>query len=501
MANRSYLAMTGFAREDLVGAEGWCTIHPDDREAARAAIDRMRSRGRSEVEVRGLRKDGTVFHKQVVLVAIHDGTGAHQGHYRFTKDITERRREELLRRHLEELERSNRELERTRREQLRMKDRFISHVSHELRSPLTVIHDFVTILEDGIAGDLSPTQAEYVEIMRRNVDQLVGMIGDLLDVTRAQTGKLALDRKCLALGDVLQQAVDSFRGTASARSIQLDLETAADLPYVYGDGRRVRQILDNLIGNALKFIESDTGRIRVTARRCDRDAEMIEVAVQDTGRGIAPEHLDRIFESLYQASPTGDIKRQGLGLGLFITRDLVARHGGRLTVESQLGEGSTFRFTIPVFSIPRVIADAIHSQPVHPGTFALIHLEVGPADSRPIEPRDEERLAEVHATLHECLDGERGTILPRVPHGTAHETFLVLVRDGSHAARNLSDRMLKSLSDRCGLTAAGLRVNAYVNTLDPASLGPSTDERSVVARENEIPSGSAREPDIEEATV
>jgi PAS domain S-box-containing protein len=462
--NRSYCAMTGFGHSELVGAEWWRTIHPDDRAAAEAALNDMTRHGRAEIEVRGLRRDGSVFHKHVLMVPVLDPGGEFRGHYRFTKDVTERRRQEKLRRHLEELERSNQQLERSRREQLAMKDRFISHVSHELRSPLTVIHDFVTILQDGLAGDMNPTQQEYVEILRRNVDQLVSMISDLLDVTRLQTGKLELERTCLPLAAVLREAADSFRSAAGARSIELVLEAPDDLPPAYGDGRRVRQVLDNLIGNALKF--TSQGSIRLAARLAPGDPATIEVAVEDSGCGIPPEEASRIFDSLYQGSGGCDIPRRGLGLGLFITRDLVERHGGRIWVESEPGRGSAFRFTLPVFSIAFVLHDLVRSRPLWRGPAALLRIELSPGERRSWQPADEDALDEAYDCLRRHGDSEREALLPRCGRGNGRETFLILLRNGSAAAGPMLERVTRELMEQPGVVAAGLRVTAYATVVE-----------------------------------
>ncbi|MFQ5852906.1 MAG: ATP-binding protein [Candidatus Binatia bacterium] len=244
------------------------------------------------------------------------------------------------------------ELEKTRQQQLQVKNQFLSHVSHELRSPLTAIYQFVTNLLDGLAGDLKPEQREHLEIALRNVNQLRAMIADLLEVTRAETGKLTVKPQCTSVAELVSETLCTLRTTASAKAIVLSAGIPRDLPPVYADPDRVRQILINLIDNGIKFTP-ENGAVSIRAYLFDEDPNFVCVAVADTGCGIDRESSQMIFERLYQAADTIDGSRKGLGLGLYICRELVSRHGGRIWVESQVGHGSTFFFTLPTFSRSR----------------------------------------------------------------------------------------------------------------------------------------------------
>lgn len=232
------------------------------------------------------------------------------------------------------------ELETTRREQLALKDRVLSHVSHELRAPLYAAGGFVGLLIEGLAGEITAAQREYLELAQHNLEQLGRMIRDLLDATRAETGKLVIEPRALDLVEVIAASISSLRPLADAKTIAL----AAELPdglSAYADPQRVQQVLTNIVDNAIKFTPTG-GRVRVTA---DADGDAARVSVADTGCGIAPEAMTHVFERLYQAG--GLTVRRGLGLGLFISRALVERQGGRIWVEPSPGGGSTFRFTLP----------------------------------------------------------------------------------------------------------------------------------------------------------
>jgi signal transduction histidine kinase/ActR/RegA family two-component response regulator len=250
------------------------------------------------------------------------------------------------------------QLERTRQEQLRVKDEFLSHVSHELRTPLAAIDEFVTILLDGLAGPISDEQREYLGIAHRNAGQLRDMIEDLLQANRAQSGKLTVEPCELSLLPVLGDVEETLRQTATERGLTLKLEAAPGLPAFYADPQRVRQIVLNLVGNAIKFTPAG-GTITVAASLQPGNEAFLQISVRDTGCGISAEDGERIFDQLYQVESTRRQNRKGLGLGLFISRDLVTRQGGRIWVESELERGTTFHFTLPLFTPDQVLRHAI----------------------------------------------------------------------------------------------------------------------------------------------
>jgi PAS domain S-box-containing protein len=244
----------------------------------------------------------------------------------------------------ERLQRNAEELDRTGREQLEMKDEFISHVSHELRSPLSAVHQFTTILLDGLAGELNSEQREYLEITLRNSLQLRDMIGDLLEVTRAQSGKLTIEPQPTSLCDLFDPMIKTYERRAAEKGITFRITCPSELPLVQADPNRIGQVFSNLLDNALKFTSS--GAISVSGHS-DEDGEFVRIAVADTGCGISADSVSRIFDRLYQSPNTLESSRKGLGLGLHICRHLVELHGGRIWVESKEGEGATVFFTVP----------------------------------------------------------------------------------------------------------------------------------------------------------
>lgn len=235
------------------------------------------------------------------------------------------------------------ELRRARDDQLAAKDRFLSHVSHELRSPLAVVHQFASLLLDGIGGEVSPEQRELLAVLMRNVLQLKVMIDDLVDVSHGQRGDFAINTEPIAPMKVISDAVAAYRPLAARHRIGLELVPSA-VPDVQADPQRVREVLGNLIDNALKFTPP-RGVITVSATA---EPTAVRFAVSDTGRGIDAKDVPHIFEQFYQANQGDEVSRSGLGLGLYVSRELIRRQGGDIAAQSRLGEGTTISFTLPL---------------------------------------------------------------------------------------------------------------------------------------------------------
>jgi PAS domain S-box-containing protein len=226
----------------------------------------------------------------------------------------------------------------------RAKDQFLGILSHELRTPLNAILGFGSVLEDGIAGDLTPTQAGFVAKILGASDHMLGLIDDLLDLSRVQVGKFTVSQEPVALSPVVKAALVEVAGAAMAKDVTLVNRVPGELPVVDADAQRVRQVMANLVGNALKFTPAG-GTITVSAEAAE---DGVRVSVADTGIGIAPEQQTRIFQSFTQVDMTDTRAQGGVGLGLSIVKAIIEAHGGTVGVESEPGRGSTFWFTLPL---------------------------------------------------------------------------------------------------------------------------------------------------------
>ena len=239
----------------------------------------------------------------------------------------------------DELQRLYRELETTSRH----KSEFLANMSHELRTPLNAILGFSQVLEKRLFGELNEKQGEYVEDIHSSGSHLLSLINDVLDLSKVEAGQIELEVAPFSLREAVERGVVMVRERASKGGVALAAEVAPEVQVISGDERRIRQILFNLLSNAVKFTPTG-GRVDVSAERVDGE---IQVAVADTGAGIAVEDLDRIFEE-FQQTDAGARQQEGTGLGLALSKRLVELHGGRIWVESQVGVGSRFVFTLPV---------------------------------------------------------------------------------------------------------------------------------------------------------
>jgi signal transduction histidine kinase len=318
-------------------------------------------------------------------------------------------------RHAIERHRMQAETDAMRDQQLRLKDKFLSHVSHELRSPLTSIYSFTTIIADGLAGETNPEQNDYLKIILRNVHQLQSMIEDLLEVTQAQAGKLKIDLQPVSLTDAMEYAVETLQGAAREKQVSLSYQPTPGLPSIYADAMRVRQILTILLDNAVKYTP-EGGAVQVQAGVCGQDPGFLQVEVSDTGLGIKPEAIDRIFEHLYQVSDpaiaTGRAGRRGLGLGLHIAKELVTRQGGKIWVTSQPHQGSHFFFTVPVFSLQELVRPILTEETVPGASIVVTTVEVQSRDGSPEVPRP--IMEAVRGVLKQCLRPDKDVLLPNL---------------------------------------------------------------------------------------
>ena len=239
------------------------------------------------------------------------------------------------------------EVDTARREQIATKDGFLSHASHELRTPLSAIYQFATLLGDGIVGELTADQRECVDVVVRNAGQLRSMIDDLLEATRTDLAVLRLRPESgVSVPSIVRDVVATLGRAASEKGLTLTHEMPADLPCVHADPARVRQILINLVDNAMKFTSS--GGVRLAAILDPDMPDRVRISVSDDGRGLTVEQQAHVFERLYQVPGAAPSAREGLGLGLYICKELVERHGGTIQIVSEIGVGSTFSFTLPV---------------------------------------------------------------------------------------------------------------------------------------------------------
>jgi signal transduction histidine kinase len=223
------------------------------------------------------------------------------------------------------------------------KSQFLANMSHELRTPLNAILGYTELILDNIYGETSDKMREVLERLQANGKHLLGLINDVLDLSKIEAGQLTLSLADYSLQDVVHTVFTAVESLATGKKLALKVDVASNLPVGHADERRIAQVLLNLVGNAIKF--TDHGEVTIKATVADGS---FTVAVRDTGPGIAPADQGKIFEEFQQADTTATRKKGGTGLGLSIAKRIIEMHGGRIWVESDVGKGSMFAFTLPV---------------------------------------------------------------------------------------------------------------------------------------------------------
>jgi PAS domain S-box-containing protein len=325
-ANAAATRMLGVAGDEVLG-QSFDTlllgaVDADEAGVVREAIGSALHDGRTHElgDAVFARRDGGMFAVELIVTAAVD-EGEVVGAVVTFQDVTKRR-----------------EIE-------RMKDEFVSVVSHELRTPLTSIRGSLGLLASGQLGDVAPRGQRMLDIAVQNTDRLVRLINDILDVERMASGKAVMHRADVEVARVVRDAVDAVQGSAQKASVRITVEEPPPFT-LYADADRLVQTLTNLLSNAIKFSPAG-GAVRLCARQHGRD---VRFTVEDEGRGIPAEHLDRIFERFHQVDSSDARGMGGTGLGLAICRSIVDHHDGRIWAESEPGTGSRFHFTIPLLA-------------------------------------------------------------------------------------------------------------------------------------------------------
>jgi signal transduction histidine kinase len=362
--------------------------------------------------------------------------------------------------------------------QLQLRDEFLSDVSHELRSPLTAIYQFSTIMADGLSGPTTPEQQEQLEIILRNVQQLRAMIDDLLEAGRAEGGTLTIAPECTSLADVIAYTVTTLHGLAREKGITLSFDLPPDLPSAYADPTRLRQILIILLDNAIKFTPPN-GVVMIHARVDGAEPNSLLVEVSDSGCGVSPELTEKIFDRLYTVAGTSQDGRRGLGLGLFICKELVTRQGGRIWVTSEPQRGSVFSFALPKFSLPRLIAPMLEDKGNGQAAMALVAVCIARPPGEVVDDSWQHWSRETRRAVQACLSPDVELLLPEMGSSRRDQCAFVLTAAGDAEVAALSTRIRKECDGLDPLRKAGISYSVSSSVLEqpPTANGASIEER------------------------
>ncbi len=319
--NKSYAAMMGYSPEELIGLNRILTVCAEDHGKIKVAFEEMKKNGKAEFEVKAIRKDGTIFYQYGVVVKAYDKDQEFTGFYCFAKDITERKY----------------------REALEIKSELISMVSHELRTPIHSVKEGISIVLEGLTGEINPEQKDVLTISKRCIDRLARLINDVLVFHRMDAGVIEFKMEKESINALIQEVAETSQALIKDKGLSLKLNLGGNLPKVKMDRDKIIQVVTNFIQNAVKF--ASTGDILITSSLAP---PFIKVSVSDKGIGIKQEDISKLFRKFGQLETAKAVAPGGAGLGLAISKKIIEQHHGQIGVESEYGHGSTFYFTLPL---------------------------------------------------------------------------------------------------------------------------------------------------------
>lgn len=356
MVNEAYARGTGLKMQEIIGKTDF-DFFPKKRAEKMAKDDlRVLRTGKPLIDrvERATRIDGVDNYVSTTKMPRRNAKGEIVGLVGITRDITRRTQIRSLR---EEKARIEKKLE-ALKEINKIKSEFVSVVSHELRTPLAIIKEAVGLVFDEIVGPVTSKQKEILIKAKDNVGRLSHIIDELLDMSRIERGSFKLHYSLLNFNDLLKSSSEFFQRLAQSKEITLEYSLPRQDINLFIDAHRVNQVVTNLINNAIKFTEIG-GNIKVEIKLLENK---VRVGVIDTGIGIAKKNLNHLFDKFIQVSKGAEASRKGVGLGLSIAKELVDKHGGEIWVESKIGVGSKFFFTLPRFRSAEVLERSIRDR-------------------------------------------------------------------------------------------------------------------------------------------
>lgn len=334
--------LKGYAPREIIGKHFSIFYSEEDLAKNKPAreLEECRKNGHVEDEYWRIKKDGSRFWANVIITAIHDKSGKLIGFAKVTRDLTERKRQEdRLKAINKKLAHQSAELEALNAS----KDEFISLASHQLRTPATGVKQFLSLLLEGYAGELTEQQRDYLQRAYRSNDRQIELVNDMLMVAQVDAGKVTLDRATHDLTALTKDVVDEQKSSFTKRKQRVTLSLPTTRVQASVDAPRFRMVIENIISNASKYTP-EGGAIYISLTSSDHSAT---ITVRDTGVGIDPESISKLFRKFSRIPNKLSTLVGGSGLGLYWALKITELHGGTIDIKSQVGKGSIFRITVP----------------------------------------------------------------------------------------------------------------------------------------------------------
>ena len=345
--NSAYCRYFGLQPEEIVGKKYQPIICAEDQAAVAQQVNAISAANPTVTIEYRVMIDGEIRWTQWIHRMVCDEQGQCTEFQAVGRDITTLKQAETQLLHSsQQLRLANTELARA----ARLKDEFLATMSHELRTPLTPILGMSEILLTEIYGSLSPKQHQFIQTIEQSGQHLLALINDILDLSKIESGNLELVWSTIPIYPLCQASFDFAKHQANRKSIQLSFKLDEAATEIEADERRLRQVLVNLLTNAIKFTP-DGGSVALEVKM-NLPQQIVEFCITDSGIGIAPEHLNQIFQPFVQVDSALSRQYEGSGLGLSIVQQIIDLHGGRIQVESQLGQGSCFSVLLPRYALP-----------------------------------------------------------------------------------------------------------------------------------------------------
>lgn len=292
----------------------------------------------------------------------------------------------------------------------RVKSDFISVISHELRTPLTSIKESVSLVLDGIAGPLTEEQKKFLTISKNNINRLAKLITDILDLSKLEAGRVIMRKRKLNINELIKEAQSSAKINAERRNIEVSVSLEESVELTWFDPDRIRQVLGNLISNAIKF-NRDKGKIKISSSKENiNNRDFIRIIIEDNGIGIPQEDIENLFKDFSPLDASMTRKYGGAGLGLAISKGIIDLHGGDIWVVSEPGNGSKFIFTIPVYKkheeFDFLAEEAIERLKYSCGKITLIVFKI-----RDAKDRTENVIAEIEGIMEKTVRGPEDKVV------------------------------------------------------------------------------------------